>query len=82
MQKANMPLRKKIFMILERESHSKFAEFVHYLLMALILLTVISVILESDESIYQKHRLFFWLIEAISLTGFSIEYVLRVWSSG
>ena len=82
MQKANMPLRKKIFMILERESHSKFAEFVHYLLMALILLTVISVILESDESIYQNHRLFFWLIEVISLTVFSIEYVLRVWSSG
>ncbi len=77
-----MSLRRKVHMILERETHSKFAEFVHYLLMLLILLTVVSVILESDDVIYQRHKIFFWVVETLSITVFSIEYVLRVWSSG
>ena len=74
--------RKKIYMILERETHSKFAEFIHYFLMILILLTVVAVILESDTEIYNSHQSFFWILEAISLTVFTIEYIFRVWSSG
>jgi len=68
-------------MVLERESHSKFAEFVHYLLMILILLTVIAVILESDAELYKRYFLFFKTLEIISLIIFTIEYILRVWSS-
>ena len=68
-------------MVLERESHSGFAEFVHYLLMILILLTVIAVILESDAELYKKYFLFFKTLEIISLIIFTIEYILRVWSS-
>ena len=76
-----MRLRKKIFMILERESHSKFSEFIHYFLMTLILVTVVAVILESDVSIYNRYKSIFWILEALSLTVFTIEYILRVWSS-
>lgn len=68
-------------MVLERESHSKFAELIHYFLMILILLTVIAVILESDTEIYNKHQTLFWTLEIISLIVFTIEYILRVWSS-
>ena len=76
-----MRLRKKIFMILERESHSKFSEFIHYFLMTLILVTVIAIILESDEDIYNRYKSIFWALEALSLAVFTIEYILRVWSS-
>jgi voltage-gated potassium channel len=75
-------LRKKIHMILERETHSRFAEFVHYALMTLILMTVIAVILESDDDIYQRHEFLFLILEIVSLTVFTVEYILRVWSSG
>jgi len=81
MSKKKSTYRKKIYMILERESHSKFAELIHYLLMALILITVIAVILESDIEIYQRHQSLFWTLELISLVVFTIEYLLRVWSS-
>lgn len=77
----NKSLRKKIFNVLEHESHSKFSEFVHYFLMILILVTVVAVILESDTEIYNKHQTLFWLLEVISLTVFTIEYLLRAWSS-
>jgi voltage-gated potassium channel len=77
-----LSLRKKIFNVLEHESHSKFSEFIHYFLMILILVTVIAVILESDTEIYNKHQTLFWLLEAISLAVFTVEYLLRVWSSG
>ena len=81
MRKNKHTFRKKTFMVLERESHSKFAEFVHYLLMILILLTVIAVILESDAELYKRYFLFFKTLEIISLIIFTIEYILRVWSS-
>ena len=83
-----LSLRKKIFNVLEHESHSKFSECIEgriqvsYFLMILILVTVIAVILESDTEIYNKHQTLFWLLEAISLAVFTVEYLLRVWSSG
>lgn len=81
MQENKLSFRKKTFMVLERESHSKFAEFIHYFLMTLILLTVVSVILESDNDIFNRHKITFEILEVISLAVFTIEYILRVWSS-
>jgi len=79
--KKHIKLRKSIYTILERESQSLIDKLVHYSLMLLILLTVIAVILESDSEIYQKHKTIFTILEYISITVFSIEYLLRVWSS-
>lgn len=74
-------LRKTIYMILERENHSFIDKLVHYFLMILILLTVIAVILESDTEIKNEHQMLFMVLEYISITVFTIEYFLRVWSS-
>ncbi len=82
MNKNTNSLRKRTFDLLERENHTKLSEFVHYFLMLLILLTVIAVVLESDSGIYNRYQPFFWVLEIISLTVFTIEYLLRVWSSG
>ena len=74
-------LRKTVFLILEREHHSGLSEFVHYFLMALIMMTVIAVILESDPILFETHKTAFKVLEIFSLIIFTIEYILRVWSS-
>jgi len=81
MTQPNKSLRKTIYMILERENHSFIDKLVHYSLMILILLTIISVVLESDSDIYDNNKMLFTVIEYISLTVFTLEYFLRVWSS-
>jgi len=75
-------IRKSVYSILERESHSLVDKLVHYSLMLLILITVIAVVLESDEEIYQRHKNLFLTLEYIAIAVFSIEYIMRVWSSG
>lgn len=82
MSTTKQSLRKTIYVILERENHSLIDKVVHYTLMGIILMTVIAVILESDVEIAKKHQTLFTIIEYISLTVFTIEYILRVWSSG
>jgi len=47
----------------------------------LIVVNVFSVVLESVESLRQRHYETFWWIEQISTTVFAIEYLLRVWSA-
>lgn len=81
MQKPQSSLRKTIHLVLERELHTKISEFVHYFLMALILLTVVAIVLESDANIYSEYESLFRVLEIISLVVFTIEYFLRVWSS-
>ncbi len=74
-------LRKTVYLILEREHHSRFGEFIHYFLMTLIMLTVTAVILESDPILFETHKTSFKVLEIFSLIIFTIEYILRVWSS-
>jgi voltage-gated potassium channel len=74
-------LRNKIYQILERESHSTVAKIVHYFLMLLIFLTVIAVVLESDPNIYDRYQKLFYVLEILAIIVFTIEYMLRVWSS-
>jgi len=46
----------------------------------LILLNVMAVVLETDQSIYALAPFLFQAIEIASILVFSIEYILRVWS--
>ncbi len=80
-KKPKSTFRKSVFLILERQGHTKLAEFIHYFLMILIVLTVIAVILESDPDIYHQHHRVFIVLEFVALTVFTFEYFLRVWSS-
>jgi len=82
MAKKQKTIRQKIHLLLERESGSKLAGFVHYFLMILILLTVVAVIFESVPDIYKNNQRLFQFLEIISITVFTIEYLLRVWSAG
>jgi voltage-gated potassium channel len=47
----------------------------------LIVINVMSVVLESVESLRARHFETFWWIEQIATAVFAVEYVLRVWSA-
>jgi len=47
----------------------------------LIVVNVFSVVLESVESLRERHFETFWWIEQVSTGVFTVEYLLRVWSA-
>ncbi len=49
-------------------------------IMTLISLNVIVVILETVESFSSQYMLFFWIFEIFSVSVFTIEYLLRLWT--
>ncbi len=73
--------RKRTYEILEIASGGdKVSHVVDIGLIILILLSVLAIVLESVEAINNSYYLYFYWFEVISVSIFSIEYVLRVWS--
>lgn len=75
-------LRKNVFQKLERtETSDKTGRVVDYLLITLIAINVASVILETVNSIASQYADLFAVIEIFSVAVFTVEYLLRLWSS-
>jgi len=75
-------LRQYVFDALEiAKDDGGISRVVDYFLIALISGSVIAVILESIPSIEAKYEHALSLFEIITVSVFSVEYVLRVWSS-
>ncbi|TRX54952.1 ion transporter [Thalassomonas sp. M1454] len=73
-------LRKQAFQLLERHNHnSVFAKYFNLFLIILIITNVIAVIFESDAKISQQYHAEFALFEVISISIFTIEYLVRLW---
>ncbi len=54
---------------------------INIFIVVLIVLNVIAVMLETVKSIHNQYREFFYYFDWISVGIFTVEYVLRVWSS-
>jgi voltage-gated potassium channel len=54
---------------------------INIFIIVLIILNVLAVILETVEALHQKYSDFFYYFDLVSVIIFTIEYVLRVWSS-
>lgn len=52
-----------------------------FFLISLIFLNILAVVLESVDSLRESYGIYFFWFETFSVIIFSIEYVLRVWSS-
>ena len=50
-------------------------------IIVLIILNVAAVMLETVDSIYREYETFFRIFDLVSVIIFTVEYVLRVWSS-
>jgi voltage-gated potassium channel len=75
-------LRRRVFKALETAQDGDLtSRIVDIFLITLIATSVIAVILESIPSIESGYGEALWVFEVITVTIFSVEYVLRVWSS-
>ena len=54
---------------------------IEILLSALIILSIIAIVLESDNAIYQRYDDALDYSEVITVALFTLEYVLRIWSA-
>ena len=74
--------KKKVHILLHPElGESKWDKIINGFIITLIILNVIAVILETVHSIHDAYGEFFKYFDLISVIIFTIEYILRVWSS-
>lgn len=76
-----MRLKQRIFDILHDDDvEDPLERSFNTFMMVVILLSVISVILETDESIFSIGQPFFTVFEIITVALFTLEYILRMWT--
>jgi len=74
-------VQRRVYEILERAApEDRASKIVDIGIMALILLNVTAVILETVQSLYRKYAFAFTAFEAASVGVFTVEYILRLWS--
>ncbi|MCX7879965.1 MAG: ion transporter [Ignavibacteria bacterium] len=74
-------VKTRVFAILEvGKPGDKWSRAFDIFIVSLITLNTFAVILESVESIYEQYHVIFNGFEYFSITIFSIEYILRLWS--
>lgn len=72
--------RRRIYEVLEvAGAGDRLSRVVDVVLIALVAVNVLAVMLESVEPLYRARRGLFDILEAVSVSVFSIEYFLRVW---
>ncbi|MBO6947945.1 MAG: ion transporter [Rhodospirillales bacterium] len=75
-------MRERVFLLLDAgHSEEPMARFVDLFLISLISLNVVAVIFESMPEVYTEYGPWFDAFEIFSVGVFTVEYVLRVWSS-
>lgn len=74
--------KSKIFRIINKaQERDRVSQAFDWFIMALIALSVISIILESFDNIYEKWQIAFQVFEAFTVIIFTIEYLLRIWTA-
>jgi voltage-gated potassium channel len=68
--------------VLQHAKHGdKGSRYVDYFLATLVIINIVAIALESVASIYERFGVYFDAIEAVSISIFTVEYVLRIWSA-
>lgn len=74
-------VRRWVYLNLHDDNYRSFlSTCINYFLITLIVANVGAVILESVQPLYKEHQFWFNLFENISITVFTLEYLLRFWS--
>lgn len=74
-------LRRRVHYILDGGVTDRTARIAHAFIVALIVLSVASVVFETVPGLQKRYGVLFDAIEIVALIGFSIEYALRIWSA-
>ena len=74
--------KKKVHILLHPElGDTRWDKIINGFIIILIILNVIAVMLETVKSIHEKYYDFFHVFDLVTVIIFTIEYILRVWSS-
>lgn len=75
-------IRKRIFEIIEpADNHDKVSKVFDNSILIIIVISIISIIIESFDNIAENYTSYLYFIEVISIVIFSIEYLLRIFTS-
>lgn len=74
-------LRHRVHVILDGGGNDGPTRFVHRLLIALVMISVFAVVMESIPEYRRRFGILFWIVEYVAVAGFTIEYLLRLWSA-
>ena len=76
-----MTLKKKLFELVDSTYDDQDAtRFLNLGMLILISLNVIAAMLETEGPLYSRYKIFFDIFEALSVTIFTLEYVVRIWT--
>ena len=74
--------KKKVFDIISKDDgDNKASRIFDLLIMALILLSILSIVLESFESLSSRYHDVFTGFEVFTVAVFTLEYLLRIWTA-
>ena len=74
--------KKKVHILLHPElGDTKWDKTINWFIIILIVLNIVAVMLETVQSIHEKYFHFFRIFDLVSVIIFTIEYLLRLWSS-
>jgi voltage-gated potassium channel len=72
----------KVHILLHPElGDTRWDKIINWFIIILIILNVIAVMMETVQPIHEKYYNFFHIFDTVSVIIFTIEYILRVWSS-
>jgi voltage-gated potassium channel len=74
-------LRRRVYDLLDPDIQTFWDRVVHRSLIALILVNVVAVVLESVPSIDARFAGIFLVLEVASVLVFTVEYALRLWTA-
>ncbi len=73
--------KKRVFALLEvAHADDRSSKYFDIFILSLITLNGVSMILETVIELGQRFHYLFWLIEAISVPVFTVEYIARIWA--
>lgn len=79
---AHRTLRGKVYALLEPTGHSgKLHTYLDNFIMSWVLVSIVSVVLESVDSVHQALSLEFKVVDALSFSIFTLEYLARLYAA-
>ena len=74
--------KEKVFDIISKDDgDNRASRIFDLLIMALIVLSIVSIVLESFDSLISRYRDVFSAFEAFTVAVFTLEYILRIWTA-
>ncbi len=77
-----LKIKRRIFQIISKaEKGDRASEIFDWTIIALIFLSILAIVLDSFQSIHQRHYPVFRTVEIITVVIFTTEYLLRIWTA-